>query len=313
MPINKIEYNKIVQPRLDEQIVRGATTGWMEANAGQVIYNGGNEIKIPEISTQGMGDYDRDNGYTKGSVSLEYKTYKMGQDRGQSFQIDAMDVDESNFNLTSMNVISNFQREHVIQEIDKYRYSKLAMEAITASQAEDYTLDADTALSKLLEHLAAIEDVLGSENQLIITMGSLTQKLLMESKKIDKYLDVTEFSQGGIKTKVKTIDNHIIRIAPQNRLKTKFTFLDGKTPGQEQGGVIDDATAQKLNWLICPQTVPIAVSKTDKMKIFTPEENQQADAYLIQYRKYHELWVLKSRLKTIFACTTPVTTTGGGE
>ena len=303
MAINSIEYNKVVQPRLDTQITQGATSGWMEANAGQVIYTGGNEIKMPEITTQGMGDYDRDNGYTKGAVSLKYRTYTMGQDRGQSFQLDNMDVDESNFLTTSANVLSDFQKEHVIPEIDKYRYSKLAMEGINAGQTEDYTVDGSTALKRLLEHLAALEDVLGSEQQFIITMGSLTRTALMDDPKIHKYLDVTSFSQGGITTKLKTIDGHIIKIAPQNRLKTKFVFRDGKTAGQEKGGVIDDATAKKINWIICPQNLPIAVSKTDKLKLFTPDQNQSADAYLMQYRKYHELWVINSKLKSMFVCT----------
>ena len=40
-------------------------------NAGRVIYNGGNEVKISKMSLQGMGDYDRDNGYTQGSVTHE--------------------------------------------------------------------------------------------------------------------------------------------------------------------------------------------------------------------------------------------------
>lgn len=46
--------------------VREAVTGWMEANAGKVKYTGGAEVKIPKMSVQGLGDYDRDNGYLMG-------------------------------------------------------------------------------------------------------------------------------------------------------------------------------------------------------------------------------------------------------
>ena len=42
----------------------------MDANAGQVIYNGGSEVKIPKMSVQGLGDYDRDNGYQQGGVTV---------------------------------------------------------------------------------------------------------------------------------------------------------------------------------------------------------------------------------------------------
>ena len=43
--------------------------------------------------------------------------------------------------------------------------------------------------------------------------------------------------------------------------------------------------------LICPRTAPVAVSKTDNVKIITPENNQFADAWDIDYRKYHDLFV----------------------
>ena len=60
MAINTLEYAKIFSQTLDRQMLAEATSGWMEANAGQVKYSGGNEVKIPMISTSGLGDYDRD-------------------------------------------------------------------------------------------------------------------------------------------------------------------------------------------------------------------------------------------------------------
>ena len=47
-------------------------------------------------------------------------------DRGTSFLLDAMDVDESNFMVSAANVTSEFQKDQVVPEIDAYRYSKLA-------------------------------------------------------------------------------------------------------------------------------------------------------------------------------------------
>lgn len=81
MPINTLATATLFQNTLDQIAVQEATTGWMDANAGQVIYNGGAEVKIPKMNVQGMGNYDRDNGYQQGSVTLEYETKKMTQDR----------------------------------------------------------------------------------------------------------------------------------------------------------------------------------------------------------------------------------------
>lgn len=97
MPLNTLEYAQILQTKLDQKMVETSTSGWMEANAGQVIYNGGREVKVPVMELTGLKDYDRDNGYPDGSVTLSYQTLTMGMDRGTSFQLDAMDVNESNF------------------------------------------------------------------------------------------------------------------------------------------------------------------------------------------------------------------------
>lgn len=82
-----------------------------------------------------MGDYDRDNGYQRGSVTLEYETRKMTQDRGRLFQLDPMDINEANFIPTASAVMGEFQRTQVIPEIDAYRISKIATETITANKA----------------------------------------------------------------------------------------------------------------------------------------------------------------------------------
>ena len=85
MPINTLEAATIFTTVLDKQMIEGSTSGWMEQNAGQVKYSGGNEIKIPKMSLSGLGDYDRDNGYSQGAVTLTYQTKTMTMDRGRKF------------------------------------------------------------------------------------------------------------------------------------------------------------------------------------------------------------------------------------
>ena len=125
MVINTIEAAKIFQTALDQQVLEGATSGWMEENAGQVKYSGGNEVKIPKMSLTGLGNYDRDSGYTQGAVALTYETKTMTMDRGSKFLLDKMDVDESNFVASASSVMSEFQRTQVIPEVDAYRYSRI--------------------------------------------------------------------------------------------------------------------------------------------------------------------------------------------
>lgn len=291
-----------MQKKLDQAVIIGATSGWMEANAGEVIYNGGDELKIPTMTTAGLADYDRDNGFVQGGITVKYNTYKMTQDRGRTFQIDRMDVDESGFVATSANLIKVFQTEHVVPEIDAYRYSTIADIAIKANQSEAVALTADNALTKIREHIRAVQDIVGDDVPLILTMSTKTRALIEDSPKIGKSINVADFKQGGMNFKVKSLDESVIRIAPSSRLKTKYEILDGTTTGQEAGGLKAAADAKDINWIITPQRVPIAISKTDKLRVFEPDTNQKADAWKIDFRKYHDLWIKEADKKIIFVC-----------
>lgn len=308
MPINTFEYAKIFQTQLDNQIVQAATSGWMEENAGDVIYNGGNEIKIPEIATQGLGNYDRDTGFKRGAVTYKYQTHKMTQDRGRTFRLDAMDVNETNFGTSAANVMSVFQKTQVIPEIDAYRYSKLSQ---YAGIKETTTITAANVLSKLKSQMYKVADTGADLTSLVISMSYLVYAILSDSTEISKQLNVIDFEKGDIKTQVKAIDGVPIIPVTSNRMKSNFIFYDGETasdgaesnptPDQRIGGFAPTSDAQDINWLICPRYSPVAVSKTDTIKIFSPEVNQQANAWDLNYRKFHELIVPEQRRKTIAA------------
>ena len=47
------------------------------------------------------------------------------------------------------------------------------------------------------------------------------------------------------------------------------------------------------------RTAAIAVSRTDKVRIFDPETYQKKRAWAVDYRKYHDLWVLENKMNTI--------------
>lgn len=298
---NSIEYASIFQPALDKQMLVGATSGWMEPNAKLVKYNGGNEVKIASILMDGLGDYDRGRGFVGGAVSLKWQTHTFTQDRGRTFMLDSQDVDESNFAATAGVVMGEFQRTKVIPEVDAYRYSKIAQLAIEAENAVGgYTVDEETVLATLLGNIATVQDKIGEGEQLVITLPFTVAALLDQNKEIQKRIDVIDFQQGGINTKVKALDgNPIIRV-PSARLKTLYEFLDGETTGQEDGGFKAAATAKSINWIISSRNAPIAISKTDKPRVFTPDQNQQADAWKIDYRKYHELWIPDNKLDSVF-------------
>lgn len=303
MAINTLATATNFQKALDVLAVCEAVTGWMEANAGQVKYTGGAEVKIPKMSVQGLGDYDRDNGYLMGSATLEYETKKMTQDRGRKFQLDSMDVDETNFVTTASSVMGEFQRTKVIPEIDAYRLSKIATEAINANVAGmvqyGYTPGAanTSALRKVKEGIAAIRD-LGYDGPLVV---HATDSFILELElELANKISTVNFKKGGIITKVPAVDEVPIIPTPANRLVTAIKLNDGKTSGQEKGGFEKGATAKDINFEIMPLKTPVAISKQDKMRIFDPNTNQKADAWAMDYRRFHDLWILENKVNSIY-------------
>ena len=178
MAINTLVTATLFQETLDKVAMHEALTGWMEANAGDVIYNGGAEIKIPKMSLQGLGDYDRDNGYTQGSVTLEYETRKMTQDRGRKFSLDAVDV---------------------VPEIDAYRLSKIATDVITANKTEmieyGYTPAESTILRKMKTGIKKIRDAGYNGDLIIHATGDVMLELEMF---LSTKMQTATISIGGI-------------------------------------------------------------------------------------------------------------------
>ncbi len=300
MALNSLAYATQLQKKLDASATLGLTSGWMDANAGQVEYNGGNKIKMPDINTTGLKDYDRDKGYPEGSVTLTLKQYDMTMDRGTSFQLDAMDVDETNFIANATAVVGDFQKEQVLPEIDAYRYSKLYALLKEAGKMTMYTAEEKTVMDALLADIGMIRDEIGEEIPLVISIALKVKTILEKDDKFAKRLDVADFKAGVINTRLKQIDNCYLKPVPSARMKTSYVFRDGKSEGQEDGGFAPGESSKQINWIITAQDAPIAVTKQDKMKIIDPETYQKADAWFIGYRRYHELWYPENRYKKGF-------------
>lgn len=303
---NTIQYAQVLQTALDQAAVQGMLTGWMDKNAGKVKYQGGKEVKIPEITTDGLADYDRSGGegagYTSGAVSLKYKTKEMTQDRGRKFELDAMDVEESDFVATAGNVMGEFQRVHVIPEIDAYRLSILSSVAIGIAEDTNvrygYTPTKDV-VSEIKKGIKVIrENGYNGKLMIHITYDAMLQ---IEEKVLDK-LSTVDVNKNGIVTKVPSIDGNPLIETPQNRMYSAITLHDGKTPGQTKGGYVKADGALDANFIIVPEEVPLAITKQDVMRIFDPQTNQGANAWAMDYRRYHDLWVKDNQAKSVFAC-----------
>lgn len=300
--INAISTATIFQKQLDEQIIQSLLTGWMDSNAGQVQYTGGKEIKIPKINVTGLGNYTPADGnrtfaYSKGKVTFDYETLTMTKDRGTSFELDAKNVDETNFVLTAGLIMGEFQRTQVVPEIDAYRIAKLA--EIATGVAGDtnvkygYTPAATNILAELKAGIKVIREN-GYQGQIVIHM-SYDAKLEFEMAMAGK-LQNTTWSVGGVNTEVPSIDGNPIIATPSNRMYTAIDLKDGST----EFGYTKATAGKTINWIMAPSNVPIAATKMDTMRIFDPTTYQLANAWAMDYRRYHDLWVMDNKKSAVY-------------
>lgn len=290
---NTIEKVALIQTTLDKAMIQGAVTGFMEGNVGNLIYNGGDEVKIPMIDMDGLANYNRQTGFVDGDVSLAYQTMKMTQDRGRGFTVDPNDIDESGVLDLMSQLAGEFQRTKVVPEVDAYRISKV-VQLTPAANRTVYTPAAGTILKKMTEDIGAVRDEIGSDEQLVMLVSTPVSTILNTSTELGKKLDVTDFMRGEITTKVKSLDGVPLLVAPSARMFSRITLLpDGK------GGFTKAEGAAAINYIIMPRSAAIAVSKTDNMRLFDPQTWQKAHAWHMDYRKFHDIWIPKNRLAGI--------------
>ena len=154
-----------------------------------------------------------------------------------------------------------------------------------------------SALRKVKEGIKAAREM-GYNGPLVI---HATPDFILELElELSGKISAVTFSKGGVDTQVPAIDNVPLVSTPSNRMYTAIMVRDGKTSGQTDGGYTKGTSALSINFMVLPRTTPIAITKQDKMKIFTPDQNQDADAWKMNYRRFHDIWVPDNKLDSIY-------------
>lgn len=274
-------------PLLDEVYKKASLSSVLASDASMVRAGANaNEILIPKISMDGLADYSRNSGYTKGDVSLEWETVTFNYDRGRKFEVDTMD-DEETINTAFGKLGGEFQRTKVAPEADAFTFAKIAQtEGISA-------VGTPAVLSTGAEVLAAIlagttqmdEDEVPEEGRYLF----ITPTLLNSVKALDttKSREALEGFAGIVKV-------------PQNRFYTKIALKDGKTEGQEVGGYAKAEGGADINFMIVHKPAVLKHDKHIASDIIEPSENQSSDAYMLKYRKYGLVDVYENKVAGIY-------------
>lgn len=244
-------------------------------------------VLIAQTSMSGLGDYSRADGFQTGDLSLTWKSYTFEHDRGRSFHIDAMD-DAETMGLAFGSLASEFVRVKVTPEIDAVRFAKYAT---NAGETVAATLTNKTAVSALATAEVAMEEKeVTLENCVVFMTPTVYGYVKDDTDHFQRTLVPAENPNRNFGA----FDGMPIVKVPQTRFYTAVTLGDGfaKADG-----------AKDINFMIIDRASVIQLIKHGKIRVFDPDTNQSADAYKVDYRIYHDAWVLDNKKNGIYCHT----------
>ena len=299
MAINTLEFCEKLTGELDKLFVQGPVTGFFTDNVLRSKFVGAKTVLLPEMELSGLGDYDRDTGFIKGTVTVSNRPYTLTMDRARSFQLDREDEDETGIAGLAGQVLGEFVRTKVVPEVDAYCLSKLAGLAATNGQTVSGNPETD-AISMFHEACAAVQNEVGFEEELVCFVNPTMWTAIQNSPELSRQITVSDFTKGDAHLQVKSINGVAILPVADGRMKSAYTFLDGATSGEEAGGFTPTGTAKSIGMLVMPKKGASLVKKTERVRTFAPDQNQSADAYKFDYRTYYDLIVRNSAVKSVY-------------
>lgn len=334
---NQIAKFKKYVDLLDEVYKNESKTAVLESDAtlAQAGANA-NEIVIPKLDMDGLGDYDRNSGYVNGDVTMTNETVQFNYDRGRKFSIDNMDNEET-AGLAFGKLAAEFIRTKVVPEQDAFRFAKYASLADTKKKE---TLSSGTdVLAALQTATSDMDDAeVPAENRHLF----ITPALLIAAQNVDTTKSRDVLSAFASITKVPTV-----------RFMTLVGLLDGSTTGEKKGGftkiatkfkkttdddVVDGKTyytrsgagstaspyvfatvaapakadiesyyevdtdgSHKLNFLIAEKSAIMQYTKHRVDKAIPPEDNPDADAWIFNFREYGLADMYENKTSGVYA------------
>lgn len=285
---NSIAYASKFVPIIDEIYKAGAVTAGMDSATRQ-DFTGVNEVKVLKVSTTGLGDYSRANGYPAGDVTAAWESMQLAEERGKEISIDRMDNEET-LGLTFGVVTGNFMRDQVVPELDAYRFAKYASKPGILA-ADGAVLTKDTIIDAIDEAARAMNAEEVPAEGRVLYINSNLQPIL------NKALARQWGSDSTVSTILSGYNGMRIVYVPASRFYTQITLNDGSS---NWGYVKTAATGKNINFMLIHPSAILQVVKFALPKIFTPDENQKKDAWLFQFREYHDAFVYDNKVKGVY-------------
>lgn len=278
-------------PLIDEVYKKEAKSAVLEAPSELVQPTAdANTVKIAKLAMVGLGNYDKEEGYPDGDVTLSWETHTFSNDRGRRFSVDRMDDIES-FGVTAGRMVGTYLRDYVIPEIDAYRFAKIATKATQSAEA---TLTDSTTKAALDTGIVTLQENEVDESRMVIFMTPTVAQTLS-----DNIVRTTLNGDVNVNNIVETYNGIQIVRVPQSRFYTQVTLDAGVT--SSSGGYSKTAsTGADINFIVMDKNASFNITKLYASKLFSPDVNQNKDAWQFDFRAYHDSFVFDNKVKGIY-------------
>ena len=281
---NSIAYAQKYLPLLDEAYKADSKTAILDTMSDYVQFTGANTVNIFNLNPVGMSNYDRNAGFVPGDVTGTWQPYVLETDRGRSYQVDFLDNDQA-MGLVVPNLLATVERQHIIPEVDAYRFAQYAGGA-AASNVVTETLSAGAATVASIDlATATLDDAeVPYEGRILFVnpttyrflKGGITRMVMNRDRDVDYNVEMYN-------------DMRVITV-PTGRFQTAIT-LNAPTTSSGAGGFSPASGASAINYMIVHPSAILQVMAHYAPRIFNPEQNIEADAWRVQPRFAHGAWV----------------------
>ena len=290
---NKIASAKNYTGILDEVYQRASVSSVLNSPR-RMVRAGRNakEVMIPKVSVSGLGNYTRNVGYKTGSIEFAYETKAFNYDRGIRLMADVMDVDEAGVMDCFVQAGAELQRTQVAPEADAFTFASIAGHAgVTVDEA-------DLADAEAGDVLKALRDVTNGMDEEQVSTGS---RVLFITPTLKGVLDDYSLANPARSNRVLERFCAVIEV-PQVRFYTKVDLNSGDA---EKFGYARAAAGRELNFLVVEKSAVIKFDKHVASRVFSPDELESLDSYMMKYRKYGIVELLDNKLAGVHGSARP--------
>ena len=181
---------------------------------------------------------------------------------------------------------AELQRTQVAPEADAFTFAQIASHTGVTVTPEDLSEATATDI------LQALRDVTSAMDEKQVTLGS---RYLFITPTLKGVLDDFSYANPTMSNRVLEHFARVVEV-PQVRFYTKIDLKSGDT----KFGYAKAATGKAINFMVVEKSAVIKFDKHVASRVFSPDELESLDSYMMKYRKYGIVEFFDNKLDGVY-------------